>query len=449
MDDPALTAQSGRDPVPFLALAGLILLPFVPLALFGSVPATPDQSSPPAIVAEAPDLPDLPAGGDDTIILSQLSADDAQAEMEADRLRRREEKEAANARYHSQWHENSKRVHEQAREKAKERVKAEGYMKAAGQGQKDAQCSLGFMYLEGKGVEQSDEKAVEWYTKAAKQGQKEAQYKLGLLYKNGTVLPLTLGRARSRANAVIWLTKAAEQGVQQAADELKAMEAEADAQAVALLEEDGEDPRAAWEQVMMTKHEAKEKAEERARREAEEKARREAALMQKHGVGTVEEARRKEAEEAKREKEIKEVARAKERAEQEAIRAEEERERKEKAEREAEADAQAAALLSGTCPEETTYNTTICKNYPPGTDRNERPCFDGKNYCTGTGRNKNAWTSSNVDKQAAKQHAQSTVLSEEKAEREAEEGSGRRTRGTWKQGWTVGRSGTVYLHGVN
>ena len=65
--------------MPFLALAGLILLPFVPLALFGSVPATPDQSSPPAIEAEAPALPDLPAGGDDTIILSELSADDAQA----------------------------------------------------------------------------------------------------------------------------------------------------------------------------------------------------------------------------------------------------------------------------------------------------------------------------------------------------------------------------------
>ena len=97
-----------------LALAGLVLLPFLLLALFGHLPVpASDPRATDAQVETAPmPVPDLPATGDDTVVLSDLPAGDAQArnagvafaaiqglnlrlnEKEAEIQVRREEKEA-------------------------------------------------------------------------------------------------------------------------------------------------------------------------------------------------------------------------------------------------------------------------------------------------------------------------------------------------------------------
>ena len=56
------------------------------------------------------------------------------------------------------------------------------YLKAAEQDNKDALCSLANMYLEGEGVKQDYFKAFEWYQKAAEQGNADAQLNLGYMY---------------------------------------------------------------------------------------------------------------------------------------------------------------------------------------------------------------------------------------------------------------------------
>ncbi|KAF9334261.1 hypothetical protein BGZ91_010922, partial [Linnemannia elongata] len=45
--------------------------------------------------------------------------------------------------------------------------------------------TLGLMYAQGNGVEQSDIEAVKWFTKAAEQGEAVAQSNLGSMYKQG------------------------------------------------------------------------------------------------------------------------------------------------------------------------------------------------------------------------------------------------------------------------
>lgn len=52
---------------------------------------------------------------------------------------------------------------------------ARWYFEAAQAGHRDAQYSLGLMFLSGKGVVQSQEEAAKWITMAAKQGHPEAQ----------------------------------------------------------------------------------------------------------------------------------------------------------------------------------------------------------------------------------------------------------------------------------
>lgn len=59
------------------------------------------------------------------------------------------------------------------------------YRKAADQGHLPAQCSLGSMYANGRGVPQDYTQAVAWYRKAADQGHADAQYCLGLMYADG------------------------------------------------------------------------------------------------------------------------------------------------------------------------------------------------------------------------------------------------------------------------
>lgn len=66
---------------------------------------------------------------------------------------------------------------------------AELYETAANAGLTQAQTRLGMLYADGKGVPQSDEKAVEWLTRAAQQGYADAGRKLAMLYAYGKAEP--------------------------------------------------------------------------------------------------------------------------------------------------------------------------------------------------------------------------------------------------------------------
>ena len=63
------------------------------------------------------------------------------------------------------------------------------YRLAAEQGIAGAQCRLGVMYAEGRGVTQDDEESVRWFRLAAEQGDAEAQGGLGLAYSTGRGVP--------------------------------------------------------------------------------------------------------------------------------------------------------------------------------------------------------------------------------------------------------------------
>ena len=90
-------------------------------------------------------------------------------------------------------------------------------LELANEGDACAQNNLGLMYQNGRGVEQSDEKAVEWFLKAAEQGFARAQNNLGVMYASGT------GVKRSYEKAVEWFLKAAEQGFARAQNNLGVM----------------------------------------------------------------------------------------------------------------------------------------------------------------------------------------------------------------------------------
>ncbi|MCP2016031.1 MAG: cell wall hydrolase [Erythrobacter sp.] len=81
MDGPAPAPRDERALAPLLALAGLVLLPFLLLALFGGtpVPASDPRASDAQVETAPMPVPDLPATGDDTVVLSDLPAGDAQA----------------------------------------------------------------------------------------------------------------------------------------------------------------------------------------------------------------------------------------------------------------------------------------------------------------------------------------------------------------------------------
>ncbi|WP_249122700.1 DUF2971 domain-containing protein [Pseudoalteromonas sp. M8] len=82
----------------------------------------------------------------------------------------------------------------------------EYYQLAAKQGNARGQCNLGVMYAQGKGVAQSDEKAIKYYQLAAEQGNARAQCNLGVMYEQGK------GVAQSDEKAVEYYQLAAEQG---------------------------------------------------------------------------------------------------------------------------------------------------------------------------------------------------------------------------------------------
>ena len=76
----------------------------------------------------------------------------------------------------------------------------------AEQGNADAQCSLGFMYENGRGVPQDHAAAANWYRRAADQGHAGAQFNLGRMYAHGQGVP------QDEAAAANWYRRAADQG---------------------------------------------------------------------------------------------------------------------------------------------------------------------------------------------------------------------------------------------
>ena len=76
----------------------------------------------------------------------------------------------------------------------------------AEQGDASAQCSLGYCYDMGQGVEQDYSQAVYWYRKSAEQGNSLGQNNLGYCYQHGQ------GVEKDYSQAVYWYKKSAEQG---------------------------------------------------------------------------------------------------------------------------------------------------------------------------------------------------------------------------------------------
>ncbi len=87
---------------------------------------------------------------------------------------------------------------------------AEKYLKDAEHGSATLQNSLGFMYYEGRGVDQDYREAAKWYLKAAEQGHIRAQFNLGVIYFKGQ------GVRKDFSVAVGWYRRAAEQQYAQA-----------------------------------------------------------------------------------------------------------------------------------------------------------------------------------------------------------------------------------------
>ncbi|MDR2507134.1 MAG: sel1 repeat family protein, partial [Candidatus Accumulibacter sp.] len=81
-----------------------------------------------------------------------------------------------------------------------------GRREKAEQGDADAQCRLGEMYLEGRCVPQDDQVAAEWFRKSAEQGRASAQLWLGWMCSEGRGVP------QDDQAAAEWFRKAAEQG---------------------------------------------------------------------------------------------------------------------------------------------------------------------------------------------------------------------------------------------
>ena len=69
--------------------------------------------------------------------------------------------------------------------------------------------------MEGIGVDEDPQQAVEWFMKSARQGDPEAQYALGVCYNEG------LGVERDVDEAREWYARAAEQGNSNAKKALK------------------------------------------------------------------------------------------------------------------------------------------------------------------------------------------------------------------------------------
>lgn len=78
------------------------------------------------------------------------------------------------------------------------------YMKAAHQGDPDAQQALGNMFIEGKGVNKDYVEAMDWCSKSADQNNHDGMKCVGNIHLNG------LGVPKNKAEAQKWLDKAAD-----------------------------------------------------------------------------------------------------------------------------------------------------------------------------------------------------------------------------------------------
>jgi hypothetical protein len=90
--------------------------------------------------------------------------------------------------------------------------------KAVAQGDRVAMYNLALLCEDGRGIEKSDEKAVELYTMAAERGYVKAMSDLGVLYFQGQ------GVDQSNELAREWLTKAAHEGDETAINNLKILD---------------------------------------------------------------------------------------------------------------------------------------------------------------------------------------------------------------------------------
>ncbi|MDQ6631912.1 MAG: sel1 repeat family protein, partial [Verrucomicrobiota bacterium] len=84
------------------------------------------------------------------------------------------------------------------------------YLKAAEQGNADAQHMMGVRYILGQGVERDPTEAVKWFLKAAEQGEVNSQFSIGLRYVQGEAVPQDFNEAAK------WFALAAEQGLSEA-----------------------------------------------------------------------------------------------------------------------------------------------------------------------------------------------------------------------------------------
>ena len=94
----------------------------------------------------------------------------------------------------------------------------EMHTQTVGQGDVNAMFKLAWMYEQGKGVDQSFQKAAELFTMAAEKGHVNAMFSLGFLYTTGN------GVAQSDELARAWWTKAANEGNIKAIAFLKALD---------------------------------------------------------------------------------------------------------------------------------------------------------------------------------------------------------------------------------
>ncbi len=94
------------------------------------------------------------------------------------------------------------------------------YRNLAETGDAAAQCRLGWMYQNGKGVPMNYVEALKWFRKAAIQGNTDAQNNLGRMYQHGKGVP------QSDTEAMKWYHKAAVQGNTDAQNNWKKMKAE-------------------------------------------------------------------------------------------------------------------------------------------------------------------------------------------------------------------------------
>jgi TPR repeat protein len=74
--------------------------------------------------------------------------------------------------------------------------------RAAKEGHAVAQHGIGFMYMEGDGVDKDMEAAVKWFTLAAEQGLAGSQTTLAMLYEEGN------GVEKDPVKAKEWFAKA-------------------------------------------------------------------------------------------------------------------------------------------------------------------------------------------------------------------------------------------------